>query len=91
MENRRFAVTFPQDILPLIGTQQNNLSLFSDALYLYPFIKNEMLSYGRVANILGITKWELIKIYGDYEIPYIDMDMEELEHDMEAIDRMREL
>lgn len=32
------------------------------ALLLYLFIKNETFSHGRVAEILGITKWELIEL-----------------------------
>ena len=89
MERTRFTVSLPKDILPLIETNRSSLALPSDALYLYPFIKNDILSYGRVASILGISKWDLIQIYGDYGIPYIDMEMDELERDMEAVDRIR--
>ncbi|WP_294961226.1 UPF0175 family protein [uncultured Fibrobacter sp.] len=52
-----------------------------NALLLYPFIKNETISHGRAAEILGISKWELIKLYGSEGIPYIDQSWDEAEHD----------
>ena len=40
-----------------------------NALLLYPFIKNETISHGRAAEILGISKWELIELYGSEGFP----------------------
>lgn len=49
-----------------------------NALLLYPFIKNETISHCRAAEILGISKWELIEFYGSEGIPYIDQSWERL-------------
>lgn len=35
----------------------------------------------RAAEILGISKWELIELYGNEGIPYIDQSWEEVEQD----------
>lgn len=52
-----------------------------NALLLYPFIKNETISHGRAAEILGISKWELIELYGSEGFSYIDQNWDEAEQD----------
>ena len=52
-----------------------------NALLLYPIIKNETISHGRAAEILGISKWELIELYGSEGFSYIDQNWDEAEQD----------
>ena len=52
------------------------------ALLIYPFIQNGTISHGKAAEILGISKWSLIQLYGSLGIPYIDMSEEELQEDI---------
>ncbi|MBQ4496348.1 MAG: UPF0175 family protein [Spirochaetaceae bacterium] len=52
-------------------------------MLLYPFIQNNTLSHGKAAEILGISKWSLIQLYGSMGIPYIDMEEAELATDIE--------
>jgi hypothetical protein len=89
MDVGRFEVRLPSDAMPLLAAKYNEIGLSSDALYLYPYIKNDVLSFGRAAQILGISKFELIKIYSEYDIPYLDMTMDELEKDIATIDLIR--
>lgn len=44
-----------------------------NALLLYPSIANDTISHGRAAELLGISKIELIKLYGSMGIPYLDL------------------
>ncbi len=68
---------------PYINTHKSEIDFKQRALLLYPFIQNNTLSHGRAAEILGITKWALIQLYGSMGIPYIDMDEDELKSDIE--------
>lgn len=52
----------------------------------YPFIKDLSISHGRAAELLGISKRKLIDIYGDMGIPYIDMDISEVEEEIAAFE-----
>ena len=52
------------------------------ALAVYPYIKNGMISHGRVAEMLGVRKDELIELYGNLGIAYFDMDIEEVEEEI---------
>ena len=71
----------PEDIADLMVCDNKSDELRRNALLLYPFIKNETISHGRAAEILGIFKWELIELYGSEGIPYIDQSWEEAEQD----------
>ena len=62
----------PEDIADLMVCDNKSDELRRNALLLYPFIKNETISHGRAAEILGISKWEHIELYGSEGIPYID-------------------
>ena len=52
------------------------------ALTVYPHIKNGMISHGRVAEMFGIRKDELIELYGNLGMAYFDMDIEEVEEEI---------
>lgn len=69
-------------MMPYINTHKEEIDFKQRALLLYPFIQNNTLSHGRVAEILGIDKWSLIQLYGSMGIPYIDMEKSELEQDV---------
>lgn len=52
--------------------------LLRNAMLLYPYIKNDTISHGKAAEMLGIPKMELIELYGSLGIAYFDMTEEEL-------------
>ena len=71
----------PEEIANLMACDNKSDELRRNALLLYPFIKNETISHGRAAEILGISKWELTELYGSEGIPYIDQSWDEAEQD----------
>ena len=71
----------PQELANLLACDNKSDELRRNALLLYPYIKNETISHGRAAEILGISKWELIELYGSEGFPYIDQSWEEAEQD----------
>ena len=44
-----------------------------NALLLYPSIANDTISHGKAAELLGMHKAELIELYGNLGIPYLDL------------------
>ena len=77
----------PEDIADLMVCDNKSDELRRNALLLYPYIKNETISHGRAAEILGISKWELIELYGSEGIPYIDQSWDEAEEDIATYER----
>ncbi len=53
-----------------------------NALLLYPYIHNNVISHGRAAEILGIKKLDLIDLYDNMGFPYFDMDISEVLNDI---------
>ena len=46
-----------------------------NAILLYPSIANDAISHGKAAELLGLSKMELIQIYGELGIPYLDIHL----------------
>lgn len=59
-----------------------------NALLLYPSIADETISHGRAAELLGISKMELIELYSSLGIPYLDMTDEEFEEEIQMVKKI---
>ncbi|MCQ2109540.1 MAG: UPF0175 family protein [Bacteroidales bacterium] len=87
MEMTTVQLQVPVAMEPYI-TSESGDGLVQLAMMLHPFIKNLTISHGRAAEILGITKWELIELYAKEGIPYIDMAWSEVEEDVATYERL---
>ncbi|MDO4452170.1 MAG: UPF0175 family protein [Lachnospiraceae bacterium] len=61
-----------------------------NALLLYPYINDRTISHGKAAEILGIPKYELIELYNNIGLPYLSMDISEVEEELEAWKQLKE-
>ena len=80
METTCVEMEIPVAMKPYISTKPDEI-LIQRALLLYPFIRNLTISHGRAAEILGISKWQLIELYSKEGIPYISLSWSEVEED----------
>ena len=55
-----------------------------NALLLYPYIHDKIISHGRAAEILGMKKLDLLDLYDDMGFPYFDMDISEVLQDIQT-------
>ena len=60
-----------------------------NALLLYPYIHNNVISHGRAAEILGIKKLDLIDLYDEMGFPYFDMEISDVMQDMQNFRDLR--
>ena len=72
----------PQEALPFFEIKDAVLLNEQRALMMFPFVKNGVLSRGRVAELLGMNKFDLISIYQRFGMPFIDSPIEDLEEDI---------
>lgn len=77
----------PINLAPYVDRNEDNLKRY--ALLIYPCIQNGEISHGKAAEILGITKNELLNIYGEIGIPYYNQTIEELEDDIKTLKNLR--
>ncbi len=88
MKNVPVNISVPEAALPYLFSDDKKLKLQERAMMLYPFIKNQTVSHGRVAEILGIKKRDLIELYSSMGIPYLDQSEDELLSDLETLDSL---
>ncbi len=87
MEYATIQVTVPkamQDYFSDDYVVENNDELKRNALLLYPYIHNNVISHGRAAEILGIKKLDLIDLYDNMGFPYFDLDISEVMQDIQT-------
>ena len=78
-------ISVPKDLVPFLSDSEKYCSFERNAMMLYPFIKNLVISHGRAAEILGVNKLDLIDYYCSIGLPYFDLSIEELEEELESI------
>ena len=75
-------ISVPIEMKSYVTFYNEDMELERNSLLLYPYIKNMTISHGRAAEILGIHKAELIELYGRLGLPYIDMDIREVDDEV---------
>lgn len=63
MEMTEFRITIPKEMSVHLTIDEDRTELEQNAMMIYPYIKNLTISHGRAAEILGISKWELITLH----------------------------
>lgn len=89
METINVQISIPKDMEPFFITHKADIELKRNALLLYPHIQSEEISHGKAAELLGISKIDLIVLYSKIGLPYLDGTAEELDEDINAINKVR--
>lgn len=90
MEWINVELRIPKEMKQYVEVKDERAEFLRNALLLFPTIKKCEISYGKAAEILGISKFELITLYGEIGLPYFDMTAEEVEADLETYQRVKE-
>lgn len=69
----------PEAMVTYAVTKDKESQLMRNAMILYPYIHDGVISYGKASEILGVFKMDLITLYGKLGLPYIEMTDEEIE------------
>ena len=77
-------IEVPFEVGRLLQCETKSEELRRNALILYPFIKNKTISHGRAAEILGISKINLIDLYDDEGFSYFDMNISDINKDVDT-------
>ena len=77
----------PEGMAPYLKDADRS-TLERNAMLLYPLIQNMTISHGKAAEILGISKTDLIEYYDTMGIPYLDQSKEELLSDLETLNKV---
>lgn len=91
MEMAEMKIKVPKPFVAFFRTEMPkdpHSVLVQNALLLYPYIKNDGLSYGRAAEMLGIRKTQIMDLYEEMELPLVSYDVSEVDDDVAAIRRV---
>ncbi len=85
------SMEMPDEMVEFAMPSNKDEQLKVNAMILYPYIQQGMISHGKAAEILGIFKIDLITIYGKMGLSYIDMSEDEIEEELETVKYLKEV
>lgn len=83
-------IKVPEQMVFYLHPETKQEELERNAMIMYPYIRNGILSHGRVAQILGMKKWDLIKLYDELGFPYLN-NVSDYEDDLRMVDELKEI
>lgn len=81
----------PDEMISFAMPQNEQEQLVRNAMILYPYIRQGRISHGRAAEILGVFKLDLITLYGNMGLSYIEMSDEEIEEELNTVNYLKEV
>ena len=78
-------MTVPEGMIPYLENTEQADDFARNAMLLYPLIQSMTISHGMAAEILGVSKTDLIEYYGTLGIPYLNQSKEELLSDLDTL------
>lgn len=82
-------ISVPMEMVSYITSDDEKMELERNALLLYPYIKNLTISHGKAAEILGIPKYELIELYNQLGLAYLNLDIDEVEEEISIYKKLK--
>lgn len=83
------SIKIPDTIIEYAAVEDENAMLTRNAMILFPYIQKEVISHGRAAELLGIHKMDLIALYSNLGLPYLNQSKEELANDVAVLKKLR--
>ena len=80
-------IKVPEKMIMYLNMSDPRDELERNAMILYPYIRNNTMSHGKAAEILGIHKWDLIELYNSLGFPYLS-DVNGFKEDLLAINKL---
>lgn len=82
-------IKVPTGMIMYLKPQNKQAELERNALLLYPYINNRTISHGKAAEILGISKYDLIELYDNMGLAYLAMDISEAEDEVTEWEKLK--
>lgn len=85
------SMEMPDEMIEFAVPANKDERLKINAMILYPYIQQGMISHGRAAEILGMFKIDLITLYGKMGLSYVEMSEDEIEEELETVKYLKEV
>ncbi len=89
MEMVTVPVKIPKEMVSYIDWNESGLTFEQGAMLLYPLIQKLVISHGRAAEILGVSKLDLIEFYNSLGLPYLCQSRKELDKEIAGFEQLK--
>lgn len=89
MTMTKVEIDVPVEIVPYTVLEDEEAQMIRNAMLVFPYIKNGVMSHGKAAEMLGLHKIDLITLYGKLGLPYFDESIEEIDEDLSVLKKLR--
>ena len=87
MATRTLAVDVPDELMPLLGSPEAETARAKQALVL-DLLREARISQGKATDLPGITRWDILDLMVQYEIPSGPETAEEVDREIAALERL---
>ncbi|HRV93928.1 MAG TPA: UPF0175 family protein [Anaerolineae bacterium] len=81
------SVRVPQALLFETGLSQEAASEVLLRAFVFSLYRQDRISAGKAARLLGVHRMEFIRLLAEEQIPYLDYTKEELEAELDALEQ----
>ena len=85
MQPRRFEIEIPATVMGYLPMDDDMLRIRLYRLLLVDLARQDIISFGRAAELAGVDKMSFITEMGHMGIPYFDGDISEIMNDAETV------
>lgn len=82
MAEQRFEVVLPEEVVAGFGWTEGEVSARIREALVMELLRQHVISQGKAAELLQISRWDLYEIMGRYRVPAIDLTPEELQEEL---------
>lgn len=79
---KRFEVELPEEVVSWFGWTETEVPHRIREALVMELLRQHVISQGKAAELLGISRWDLYEVMGRYKVPAIDMTLEELKREL---------
>ena len=90
MDSVKIEIEIPKEMLRYVDYTDKNYHKRVGQILLYQLVQEEKVSFGKAAEILGISKMEYITDLGKMGIPYFTGSINEVIKDIKILDKNME-
>lgn len=90
MNSVKFEIEIPEEFVKYMNKNEKDYSKKLKQLFLFQFIKEDKISFGKAAELMGVSKTEYIQALGEMGIPYFESDIDDIRKDVNTLDEFLE-
>ena len=88
MSTITLSLNLPQELIPILEANEAELEGRILELIVLELVRQQRISTGKAAELLGISKWEFVSKMGENNIPYFTESSEEFVSQVETVQRI---